>query len=165
LLRLFSVGVAVSILGIAVVLGSPGSGSSLSGLLLILAGTASWGLGQALIRRYSRDATRQLIGVTSLMATPQLLIVSFAVERNHLHLLATGSAYEWFGVTLLGFGSFVAAYLIWYWLLERNRMDQVAPFAGHPQFVCHGLTEFHRLKGSGRGIEEALGSNRQRGGW
>jgi len=123
------IGVAVSILGIAVVLGSPGSGSSLSGLLLILTGTASWGLGQALIRRYSRDATRQLIGVTSLMATPQLLIVSFAVERNHLHLLATGSAYEWFGVALLGFGSFVAAYLIWYWLLERNRMDQVAPFA------------------------------------
>ena len=36
---------------------------------------------------------------------------------------------------------------------------------GHPQFVCHGLTELHRLKGSGRGIEEALGSNRQRGGW
>lgn len=36
---------------------------------------------------------------------------------------------------------------------------------GHPQFVCHGLTEFHRLKGSGRGIEEALGSNRQRRGW
>ena len=36
---------------------------------------------------------------------------------------------------------------------------------GHPQFVCHGLTELHRLKGSGRGIEEALGSYRQRGGW
>ena len=35
---------------------------------------------------------------------------------------------------------------------------------GHPQFVCHGLTELHRLKGSGRGIEEALGSNRQSGG-
>lgn len=42
---------------------------------------------------------------------------------------------------------------------------RVALKGGHPQFVCHGLTEFHRLKGSGRGIEEALGSNRQRGGW
>ncbi len=42
---------------------------------------------------------------------------------------------------------------------------RVALNSGHPQFVCHGLTEFHRLKGSGRGIEEALGSNRQRGGW
>ena len=42
---------------------------------------------------------------------------------------------------------------------------RVALKSGHPQFVCHGLTEFHRLKGSGRGIEEALGSNRQRGGW
>lgn len=42
---------------------------------------------------------------------------------------------------------------------------RVALKSGHPQIVCHGLTEFHRLKGSGRGIEEALGSNRQRGGW
>ena len=42
---------------------------------------------------------------------------------------------------------------------------RVAFKSGHPQFVCHGLTEFHRLKGSGRGIEEALGSNRQRRGW
>ncbi len=42
---------------------------------------------------------------------------------------------------------------------------RVALKSGHPQFVCHGLTELHRLKGSGRGIEEALGSNRQRGGW
>ncbi|MFM7445268.1 MAG: IS5 family transposase [Tabrizicola sp.] len=42
---------------------------------------------------------------------------------------------------------------------------RVAFKSGHPQFVCHGLTEFHRLKGSGRGIEEALGSNRQLGGW
>ena len=122
-------GVSVSILGIALVLGSPGSESSLFGLLLILAGTASWGMGQAIIRRYSRDEIRQLIGVTSLLATPQLLIVSFAVEQNHLYLLATGSAYEWFGVAVLGLGSFGAAYLIWYWLLARNRMDQVAPFA------------------------------------
>jgi hypothetical protein len=46
-----------------------------------------------------------------------------------------------------------------------RRKCRVAFKWGHPQFVCHGLTEFHRLKGSGRGIEEALGSNRQRGGW
>lgn len=121
-------GVAVSILGIAVVLGSPGSGSSLSGLFLILAGTASWGIGQALVRRHSRDAINQLIGATSLLAALQLLILSLAVEQDHMYLLATGSAYDWFGVALLGLGAFVAAYLIWYWLLERNRMDQVAPF-------------------------------------
>ncbi len=51
-------------------------------------------------------------------------------------------------------------------LAEREvRSCRVALKGGHPQIVCHGLTEFHRLKGSGRGIEEALGSNRQRGGW
>jgi NAD(P)-dependent dehydrogenase (short-subunit alcohol dehydrogenase family) len=41
---------------------------------------------------------------------------------------------------------------------------RVAFKSGHPQFVCHGLTELHRLKGSDRGIEEALCSNRQRAG-
>lgn len=127
LFRMLGVGVALG--GIALVVGSPSSDSTVSGLLLILAGTASWGLGQALIKRHARDAFRQLIGATYLLAAPQLLIVSLAVEGNHLQLLGSGSAYEWFGVIFLGIGSFVLAYLIWYWLLERNRMDQVAPFA------------------------------------
>jgi hypothetical protein len=41
---------------------------------------------------------------------------------------------------------------------------RVALKGGHPQFVCHGLTELHRLKGSGRGIEKALGAHQQRAG-
>ena len=52
--------------------------------------------------------------------------------------------------------------------ISSNTVDtccRVATRSGHPPFVCHGLTELHRLKGSGRGIEEALGSNCQRGGW
>lgn len=32
---------------------------------------------------------------------------------------------------------------------------RVALKSGHPQFVCHSLTELLRLKGSDRGIEEA----------
>ncbi len=60
---------------------------------------------------------------------PQLLAVSLLVEKDHVRLLATASGYEWFGVALLGLGAFVVAYLLWYGLLARNRMDQVAPFA------------------------------------
>ena len=122
-------GVALAILGIAVVVGMPKAGGAYLGLICILAGTANWGLGQALIRLKSRDTIRQLIGAISLLAVPQLLAASLLVEDDHLGRLMTGSAYEWFGVALLGVGSFVVAYMIWYGLLERNRMDQVAPFA------------------------------------
>ena len=122
-------GVALAILGIAVVVGMPKPGEAYLGLICILAGTASWGLGQALIRLRSRDSIRQLIGAMSLLAVPQLFAASLLVEDDHLGRLMTGSAYEWFGVVFLGVGSFVVAYLIWYGLLERNRMDQVAPFA------------------------------------
>ena len=122
-------GVALAILGIAVVVGLPKSGGAHIGLMCILAGTASWGLGQALIRKHSRDAIRQLVGAISLLAAPQLLAVSMFVETDHIGRLTSGSAYAWFGLALLSVGSFVVAYLLWYGLLERNRMDQVAPFA------------------------------------
>lgn len=138
-------GVALAILGIAVVVGLPKPGGAYLGLICILAGTANWGLGQALIRLYSRDSIRQLVGAMSLLAVPQLLAVSLLVEENHLRRLMTGSAYEWFGVALLGVGSFVVAYLIWYGLLERNRMDQVAPFALLMPLVgmFNGVVFFH----------------------
>ena len=122
-------GVVLAILGIAVVVGMPKPGGTYLGLLAILVGTASWGLGQALIRLYSRDGIRQLVGAMSLLAAPQLLVVSLMIETDHIGRLTSGSAYEWFGVGLLSIGSFVLAYLLWYGLLERNRMDQVAPFA------------------------------------
>ena len=122
-------GVVLAMLGIAMVVGWPRPGSTFLGLASILAGTASWGLGQALIRMKARDAIRQLVGAMSLLAVPQLLVLSLLAERDHKRLLVTASAYEWFGVAFLGIGAFVLAYLLWYGLLARNRMDQVAPFA------------------------------------
>lgn len=122
-------GVALAILGIAVVVGLPKPGGAYVGLICILAGTSSWGLGQALIRKHSCDAIRQLVGAMSLLAAPQLLAVSLLVETDHIGRLANGSAYQWFGLALLSVGSFVVAYLLWYGLLERNWMDQVAPSA------------------------------------
>lgn len=138
-------GVALAILGIAVVVGLPKPGGAYIGLICILAGTASWAMGQSLIRMHSRDSIRQLLGAMSLLAAPQLLAVSLLVEDDHLVRLMTGSAYEWFGVALLGFGSFVVAYLIWYGLLDRNRMDQVAPFALIMPLVgmFNGVVFFH----------------------
>ena len=85
------IGVVVAILGIVFVMGAPRTQSTLWGLALILAGTASWGLGQALIRSRSRDDVKQLVGVISLLAAPQLLFVSLLLERDHLELMATAS--------------------------------------------------------------------------
>jgi hypothetical protein len=51
--------------------------------------------------------------------------------------------------------------------ISSNTVDtccRVAIRSGHPQFVCHGLTELLRLKGSGLGIEKALGTRQQRAG-
>lgn len=77
-------GVALAILGIAVVVGVPKPGSAYVGLIYILAETASLGFFQALIRMHSRDAIRQLVGAMSLLAAPQLLVVLLLIEHNHI---------------------------------------------------------------------------------
>ena len=49
----------------------------------------------------------------------------------------------------------------WYALSDPMAECRVALKLGHPQFVCHGLTELLRLKGSVCGIEKALGTHQQ----
>ena len=98
------VGVALALLGIAVVLGVPGPGNAYVCLICILVGTASWGRRQALIRIQARDAIRQLVGAMSLVAAPQLWALSQLFESDHLSQLRTGSFHEWFGVLLLSVG-------------------------------------------------------------
>ena len=42
--------------------------------------------------------------------------------------LTTASGTDWFAFAVLAFGGFAGAYAIWYNLLRRYRVDQVAPF-------------------------------------
>ena len=55
--------------------------------------------------------------------------MSFLLETGQRQSLSNASLFDWTGVAVLALGGFVAAYSIWYGLLRRYRIDQVAPFA------------------------------------
>jgi O-acetylserine/cysteine efflux transporter len=122
-------GIALSFAGVALVVGMPASVGEFRGLLLIVLGTLCWGVAQGIIRATSTDSGRQLMGMMSAIAAPQLLAMSFLLEAGQRQSLSTASLFDWTGVAVLALGGFVAAYSIWYGLLRRYRIDQVAPFA------------------------------------
>lgn len=123
------VGIGISGIGIIVIAGAPEATGNLLPLGLVLLGTLSWGLSQGLARRLSRDAGRTLTAAIMTYAAPQMLGASLVLESGQTMALQTASWRDWFAVGLLSIGGFAIAYSIWYGLLQRYRVDQVAPFA------------------------------------
>ena len=124
--RLF--GVVVALAGVTLIVGLPDAVGESVGLLLIVLGTLSWGIAQAIIRASSQDAGPRLMGITAAIGAPQLFILSLALETGQAEALRQATPTEWFELAVLAVGGFVAAYSIWYGLLRRHRLDQIAPF-------------------------------------
>ncbi|MCZ8545162.1 DMT family transporter [Mesorhizobium qingshengii] len=122
------VGVVVALAGVTLIVGLPNSVGESSGLLLIVLGTLCWGVAQAIIRTKSRDPGARLMGMMAAIAAPQLLIMSLILERGQQAAMVQATVSQWCAVAVLAVGGFVAAYSIWYGLLRRHRIDEIAPF-------------------------------------
>lgn len=122
-------GIAVALAGIALVVGLPDAVGETGGLLLIVLGTASWGAAQGMIRASSRDSGGELMGAIALLAAPQLLVLSLILESGQIDALTGAGWIDWGIVLVLAFTGYALPYTIWYGLLRRYRVDQIAPFA------------------------------------
>jgi O-acetylserine/cysteine efflux transporter len=115
--------------GIGLIAGAPEAVHAFGSLALVVIGTLSWGVGQALIRAWGRDDGSTMIGSVTLYAAPQLALASLVLESGQLDAVRTATLLDWSAVLTLALGGFVVAYSIWYELVQRYRVDQVAPFA------------------------------------
>ncbi len=122
-------GIAVAVAGIALVVGLPDAVGETWGLILIILGTASWGAAQGMIRAGSRDSGGELMGAIALLAAPQLFVFSLILESGQIEAVAGAGWIEWSMVLVLAFAGYALPYSIWYGLMRRYRVDQVAPFA------------------------------------
>lgn len=121
-------GTALAFAGVALIAGWPGGRPAFVPLLLVIAGAAVWGLGQALIRRLARDDGTTLLRQVALHAAPQLLLVSLLTERGQLDAIRTAGPAAWAALVFLAVAGYVLAYSIWYDLLRRHQVDVVIPF-------------------------------------
>ena len=121
-------GIAVALAGVAVVVGIPVSWNASWGLYAIILGTVSWGAAQGLIRARSREAGGQLMGAIALFSFPQLFVCSYFLESGQVRAMTSADWSEWAMVAVLVTIGYVVPYTIWYGMLRRYRVDQVAPF-------------------------------------
>jgi O-acetylserine/cysteine efflux transporter len=122
-------GIGIVLAGIALIAGAPEAVNAWGALALVILGTLSWSLSQAMVRKFGRDDGPTTIGVLTLYATPQLLVASAILETGQIDALRSATPEIWLAVFVLAVGGYVAAYSIWYAMMRKYRIDQVAPFA------------------------------------
>ena len=121
-------GMLIAAAGVVLVVGLPAQQPPLLPVLMVTVSAFIWAMGQVLARKFGRDdGILQLKGL-ALAGLPQLILASALFETGHLSAITTADQWDWLALAFVGVIGFYLAYAIWYSLLRRCRVDEVAPF-------------------------------------
>lgn len=124
------IGGIISFVGIGVVAMHLDQSAPTAGFILIIAGSAAWGLGNLVIKKIGHVNAISLVVWGSFIAFFPLLLLSFLFEgrdqiaysiQNISWLGASSVLYTVFASTLIGYG-------LWNWLISRYSVAIVVPF-------------------------------------
>ncbi len=122
------IGTAIALTGVAIVIGLPEQKPPFLPVLAIIGAGAVWALGQVLTRLWSVDTGLMVLKANALFGVPQLLLATLLIERGQWQSLVTAGAREWFYLAFVGMIGFYVAYVAWFTLLKRVRVDEATPF-------------------------------------
>ncbi len=121
-------GIAVAFFGVYQIAGEPQISAALGSVLLVISGAFVWAIGQAMIRKLKDIDGLTVTAWIAVMAAPQLFAVSLAVESDHWQAIQSAGWGVWATVLYLGLVMTALGYGLWYTLIRRNPVSQVAPF-------------------------------------
>jgi O-acetylserine/cysteine efflux transporter len=126
--RLVIVGVAISFVGVLLVVGKPVASGNFDVVIMTLISIVVWVAGQLMVRKLGVASSFGLLGALSLLATPQLLVLSTLLELEEIRSILTASLASWVQVIYLGVIMTAGGIGIWYFLISRYEINLVAPF-------------------------------------
>lgn len=124
-----TVGIAVSLLGVAVLAGEPEVKSATLYIGILLLSAAAWGYANIHVKRMGTINILQITAWMSLFAAPELFVASAIWEQGQWAALMSAPNTMWVSLLYMSLGATVIAYGIWYKLLARYDVVQIVPFA------------------------------------
>ena len=121
-------GIAVAFAGVALIAGQPDLRGQLWPMLLVVSGAFTWAVGQIMVKRLGGGIGGfALIAWVGVFAGPQMIIASLAIESGQLEALRSATWVGWGTVIYLGLIMTALGYGIWYHVLTKHPVGQVAP--------------------------------------
>lgn len=122
------IGLAVAFIGVAWMSLDPHAAGDLPAIMMIVLSSACWAAATVLVRKTPGVKPLKLQGVTALVATPALLILSGLFESRQLERMQAAPPVAWLCVLFAGVVSTIGASALLFWLVQRREAGRVTPY-------------------------------------
>jgi len=123
-----SVGVLLAFVGVVVLAAGPGLSANALPLLLVVGAALAFAVSNVLTKRYGPFDPLMLMGWSSLLTVPQVMLISLLLEQGQLASLFTADEKGWLALAYTIFVGGIAGFGLWFWLIGQCSMNRVAPF-------------------------------------
>ncbi|MEX1109817.1 MAG: DMT family transporter [Dongiaceae bacterium] len=123
-----TLGTFVAFAGIVIIAGEPRFEGGLGPLLLVILAACIWAFSNIQVKWLGDGiSVWRLNGWIAMLATPQLLALTWFVEGNPFPVLLEAGWAGWGAVLYQSIGVTVIGYGIWYTLMRRHSVNQIMP--------------------------------------
>lgn len=121
-------GIVIAFIGVFILVGEPSILDNLTSFLILIGAAFFWAVANLQSRSLKAINPFSLNAYFSLLAAPQLLIISLIFEDNHFEVLQNIDFTYSVGILYMVFMTTIFAYSQWYKLLGKYDVSQVTPF-------------------------------------
>lgn len=122
------IGLAVSLMGVAILTFSPSMPGLLASLLL-LSSALAWAASNIIVKLARLPDLMAMMCWSSLLGVPQVMLASWMFEHGQADAMLQASWHAWLATAYCALCSSVLGYWIWYRLLERYPVSKLAPYS------------------------------------
>jgi O-acetylserine/cysteine efflux transporter len=123
-----SAGVVIAFVGVVALAAGPGLTANALPLLLVVGAAFAFAMSNVLTKRYGPFDPLMLMGWSSLLTVPQVMVMSLFLEHGQLASLVTADHRGWLALAYTIFIGGILGFGLWFWLIARCSMGRVAPF-------------------------------------
>ena len=122
------IGMAVAFGGVILIAGEPRFAGSLWSLGLVVGAAFMWAVGNVQVKQMGKIDEMALLAWMSVMAAPQLFLLSFMLEDGQISAAAAAGWRGWGAVAYQAVIVVALSYGIWYRLLARHSVSSTVPY-------------------------------------
>jgi len=106
----------------------PGLSANALPLLLVVGAAFAFAMSNILTKRYGPFDPLMLMGWSSLLTVPQVMLMSLLLEHRQMGSLIAADGRGWLALAYTIFIGGIVGFGLWFWLIARCSMGRVAPF-------------------------------------
>jgi len=123
-----SAGVLLAFAGVVVLTAGLGLSGNALPLLLVVGAAFAFAVSNVLTKRHGPFDPLMLMGWSSLLTVPQVMLMSLLLEHGQLASLVTANERGWLALAYTIFIGGIIGFGLWFWLIARCSMGRIAPY-------------------------------------